>query len=359
MTRILYLAELLTTGGTAKHLSELLPRLRKHGIEPYVLMRGEFGKYAQSLKDSGIPVYQSNGYGDIRKLVKENRIDAVHSYLYGPHIGDAIICRLLRIPYIKSTRNQGHWFHNRFAVNARVKLRSYLIKHHLTNSDGVKEYLIEREGINNNKITVIKNGMVDRRGGDSDVVSRDDLGLSCKFVLVSLSWLKPHKRVDKIIDLLSVLIPLHPNMALLIIGSGPLEDELKNHARKKNVEKQCVFLGKVEEPYKCLSACDLLVSASENEGLSNAFIESQMMGVPCALNVLAGGNAEIIEHSKNGFLYSNDQMDDLLEFIKDLYEDEDKLVAFKKSSRERFVEEFSVDRQVNEFIEFYTHVLKH
>ena len=101
--KVCFLTELLTSGGTAKHLCELLPYLKQHEIEPFVLMRGEFGRYAQVLVDAEIPVIRFKKYKEILDFLNKNEMDIVHSYLYGPHIGDVMVCKLLRVPYIKST----------------------------------------------------------------------------------------------------------------------------------------------------------------------------------------------------------------------------------------------------------------
>lgn len=352
--KIVYLTELLTNGGTAKHLAELLPRLRDAGIEPVVWSRGEQGRYAGQLRDSGIEVEPMSRIETA--LLSRGRmrgVQLVHSYLYGSHVSDALICRARGIPYIKSTRNTGHWFTNRPAVRLRVALRTPLIRQHLVNSSGVADYLVNEERVARKNIAVIPNGMIDRFD-DGPFLNRADLELAADdFVLLSVAWLKPHKSLDFVIRSLAGILPLAPGVRLVLAGDGPEDARLRAMASELGVAHACRFLGRHPAPHALARLADVAVSASEKEGMSNSSIECQMMGVPVIACIEAAGNPDIVTSGTNGYLYSFGDQRGFESHVAGLIRDRALLQSMREASRRQFLEKFTLKSQVESFLELY------
>ena len=72
---------------------------------------------------------------------------------------------------------------------------------------------------------------------------------------------------------------LPPGWAYVSIGTGPVEDEIKEDARK-TANGPALFLGYEEDVGSALNAADVMVLPSENEGCSLAAIEAHAAGVP-------------------------------------------------------------------------------
>jgi glycosyltransferase involved in cell wall biosynthesis len=355
--RILYLAELLTDGGTAKHLAEILPRLRQAGIDPVVWSRGAQGRYARRLVDSGIALEVRPGI-DLPLLTPSRTagVRLVHSYLYGPHLSDALICRARRIPYLMSTRNTGHWFTDRAAVRLRVALRTPLVRHHLANSTGVARYLAAYEGVRPERITVIPNGMVDRHA-EEPMITRPDLALGeTDFVLLSVAWLKPRKSIDFLIRGLAALLPSVPRLRLVLAGDGPDEDRLKALAAELGVAEACRFLGRHPAPHAIARLADVAVSASDEEGMSNSSIEALMMGVPVVACAETAGNDDIVADGVNGYLYPHNDQGAFLSRIARLCADSALLESMRAAARRTFEEKFTMDAQVRAFLDVYRRI---
>lgn len=355
--KILYLAELLTDGGTAKHLAEMLPRLRDAGISPLVWSRGAQGRYAQQLRESGIYLEPMTSIeGPLCSPARTAGIRLVHSYLYGPHASDAVICNLRRIPYLKSTRNTGHWFTNSLSVRARVAIRTPLIRHHLVNSTGVADYLVEFERVRPERITVIPNGMIDRFD-DGPQISRRDLQIEDDaLVLLSVAWLKPRKSLDFLIRALAQMLPAVPNLCLVLAGDGPEESHLRALAEELGVVTACRFLGRHSAPYALARIADLSVSASAEEGMSNSSIEAQMMGVPVLACAETAGNADIVTSGQNGYLYPFGNQGAFQECVLRLVRDRALLESMRHASRRIFLEKFTIDGQVRAMRTLYERI---
>lgn len=356
--KIIYLTELLTNGGTAKHLAELLPRLRDAGIRPVVWSRGEQGRYAGQLREAGIEVEPMPRIETA--LLSPGRmrdVQLVHSYLYGSHVSDVLICRTRGVPYIKSTRNTGHWFTDRPAVRLRVAVRTPLISQHLVNSTGVADYLVEHEGVARRNIAVIPNGMVDRFA-DGPNISRAELGLVPEdFVLLSVAWLKPRKSIDFLIRALAGILPHAPHARLVLAGDGPEDASLRALADQLGIAGACRFLGRHPAPHALARLADVSVSASAEEGMSNSSIEAQMMGVPVIACAEAAGNNDIVTNGINGYLYPFGDQKNFQALVAELIRDQKLLQDMRNESRRRFHERFNVELQVKSFLELYGKVI--
>ncbi len=356
--RILYLAELLTDGGTAKHLAEMLPRLREAGVEPAVWSRGEQGRYAAQMHASGIALEALPGIE--RALLSPARtrgFDLVHSYLYGPHLSDTLICAARRLPYVKSTRNTGHWFTNRPAVRARVRLRTPFIRHHVVNSAGVADYLVAHERVARERITVIPNGMLDRHD-EGPVITREELGLGeADFVLLSVAWLKARKSLDFLIRAVAALSATQPRLKLVLAGDGPEEARLRALAAELGIADACRFLGRHRSPHALARLADVSVSASDEEGMSNSSIEALMMGLPVVACREAAGNTEIVQAGVNGYLYGFGDQAGFQDAIATLCNDARLRAQMRAASRRLFLDRFAMAVQLRSFLQLYRRIL--
>jgi len=358
MSKILYLAEHLEDGGTAKHVAELAPRLRAHGIEPTILSRGLQGAYAHALRNQGVEVIHSTHcYRDSLRALSGRKYALVHSLLYGPHLYDVLIAYVTHIPYVRSTRNMGHWNKPLLRIRTKVALRAKLVKHHVANSVGAKEYLVKREKVRPDAIHVIPNGIVDRRH-EGPFLSREELGLAPDdLVMISVAWLKRHKFIDFLIDRLPEIQAFCQKAKLLLVGTGPLEQQLKQHAHERGVSDACLFVGRQSNPHAFLRLADVAVSASPNEGMSNALLEAQMMAVPAVVTEEAGGNREVIRHGVNGLLYPALNAPAFRAAIASIIQEPGLRTKYGTAARHIFETHFTLEIQVRRYVAYYESVM--
>jgi glycosyltransferase involved in cell wall biosynthesis len=87
----------------------------------------------------------------------------------------------------------------------------------------------------------------------------------------------------------------------VFVGDGPLLKATKDLVMNLGIQSQIEFVGSSKNPGIILETCQMAVHASITEGLSNAILEELSIGLPViAFDV--GGNSELIEDGKNGFL---------------------------------------------------------
>lgn len=114
--------------------------------------------------------------------------------------------------------------------------------------------------------------------------------------------LEEHKSIHELINLSK-----ETNFPLHIIGSGPLENKLKNYAKKINADK-VKFLGKIprKELIKQYQKCGFFVSASKWEGFGLIFLEAASCAKP-SISYAKGSVPEVIQNNKTGFVINSYQ----------------------------------------------------
>jgi len=118
-------------------------------------------------------------------------------------------------------------------------------------------------------------------------------------VIISVGALVERKGFHRVIELLPGLLESNPKLHYLIVGGpGPEGDwrtELEQQVESLQLEPRVHFLGTMpsEELKWPLSAADLFVLSTSNEGWANVFLEAMACGLP-VVTTDVGGNTEVV-----------------------------------------------------------------
>ena len=151
------------------------------------------------------------------------------------------------------------------------------------------------------KIEVVGNGVDTTRFHPVErAAARQKYGLPLDAtVLVSVGALVERKGMHRVIECLPALRQRHPGLHYLIVGSGGPEGdnraELEAQAARLSLAGQVHFLGAIppDDLKWVLSAADVFVLATRNEGWANVFLEAMACGLP-VITTDVGGNAEVV-----------------------------------------------------------------
>lgn len=134
------------------------------------------------------------------------------------------------------------------------------------------------------------------------IAARLKLGLpQDALVLGSVARLSPQKRPQALISLFSELRRDFPELYLVLVGTGPLEEELRRQVDALGVGKYVIFAGFQPEVEALIPAFDLHLLLSRNEGFGISTIEAMACGVP-AVGTDVPGTADILRGSHGGIL---------------------------------------------------------
>jgi len=111
--------------------------------------------------------------------------------------------------------------------------------------------------------------------------------------LVAAGRLVDQKGFDILIRAIALL--RNPDIHLVILGEGPLKDELLELSRSCGVEAQVSFAGYQKNPYAWFANADAFVLSSRYEGFPNVVLEALACGTPVIATPAPGGINEILD----------------------------------------------------------------
>ena len=181
--------------------------------------------------------------------------------------------------------------------------------------------------------------------------ARHDLGLTDADLLVaSVSRLVPRKGMDVLIDAAARLRPDHPNLVVLIAGSGRDRARLERRAAERQAPVR--FLGRVpdDELPTLLGAADVFAmlcrnrwAGLEQEGFGIVFLEAAACGVPQVAGD-SGGAAEAVVDGETGLVvHRPDDPGDVATALGRLLSDDNLRRRMGEQARRRAVDEFDYD----------------
>lgn len=145
-----------------------------------------------------------------------------------------------------------------------------------------------------------------------------------------------------IADLIAAMARLPENTKLVLLGTGPLEKDLKELALEEGVQYRVEFLGDKThtDVAKYFKIADVFCRPSLSEGLGNSFIEAMASGLPI-VGTPVGGIPDFLEDMETGVFAEPQNPDDLAEKLLLILSDiklADKLI---KKGRKLATEKYS------------------
>ena len=169
-------------------------------------------------------------------------------------------------------------------------------------------------------------------------------------VILTLTRLVPRKGIDVLIEAVKILKKDHPDLLLLIGGTGRDLQRLKDLA--KDLEKNIRFLGEISDEVlpELYRASDIFCmpcrsrwGGLEQEGFGIVFLEAAASGIP-QIAGKSGGSADAVSNNETGLIINNPKDPrQLAKSIETLLEDSEKLERMGLNARKRAQNYFSYD----------------
>jgi teichuronic acid biosynthesis glycosyltransferase TuaC len=250
----------------------------------------------------------------VEKLIEEgNRFDVIDAhYFYPDGVAAMILGRRFKLPVVISALGTDINLIPKFYWPR--KMICWAARHSFANIAVCEALRAEmaKLGIARNKTVTLRNGVdlqlfnpVDRPA------TRIQLGIE-GFTVLSVGHLNDRKGHDRTISALALL----PDVNLIIIGSGPSKNELRQLARFHKVNNRVRFIDPLPQAQlkRYYGACDLFVLASSREGWANVLLESMACGTPVVASNI-WGTPEVINAPEAGVLMLNNTPDGIAKAV--------------------------------------------
>ncbi|WP_256686333.1 glycosyltransferase [Halococcus qingdaonensis] len=164
------------------------------------------------------------------------------------------------------------------------------------------------------------------------------------------------KRQDVLIRAMKRVTEKIPDATLLVIGWGPLEDELRELVRRCGLEGSVHITGRVPsvEPY--YAAADVFVFPSERESFGIVLLEAMAAKLPIVATNIPGPR-EVVDNNETGLLVPAGSPEDLAEAMIE-FRSESKRSAFGRQGYDHVLNNFDIGQTVSSYLQLYEKLLQ-
>lgn len=162
----------------------------------------------------------------------------------------------------------------------------------------------------------------------------------------------PVKAFDRMLRIQQRLVSSGRKTHLLILGDGPLREELEKWCRDNGISSSVTFLGYQTNPYKFMAKCNLFVCSSLSEGFSTAATEALIVGIPVCSVEVSGMKEMLGQNNEYGIVTDNNE-EALYCSIQTLVDNPELLKHYKHKAQERG-SDFSTSKTVKAVEDFFS-----
>jgi glycosyltransferase involved in cell wall biosynthesis len=139
----------------------------------------------------------------------------------------------------------------------------------------------------------------------------------------------------------------------VLVGSGPqFENNQQLESASPELKGRVTFVGDCDGVPELLNTLDVFALPSISEGTSNTLLEAMAVGLP-VIATSVGGNTEIIEEGRFGWLFGPRDAQALASRLELLASQEGLRRRYGEAARQRIVERFSLESMLENYSRLY------
>ena len=200
-------------------------------------------------------------------------------------------------------------------------------------------------------IRIIVNGVDTDMFCPAETLQRAD-----EFKLITVGRLSETKRIDMLVRAVEILLADRRKVRLLIVGAGAQQQKLKDMVKNSRLDKQIEFTGRLEPEQlpQLYRQSDIYVSATMQEGMSNAMLEAMASSLPIVTTGCEGLDELIAD---NGIVVEQDSADLIAEAVGKLMDDIEMYQRMRIAAKQR-AETFSWRSIAEQYLNCYRELTK-
>lgn len=258
-------------------------------------------KYLESL---GCRFYQITARGVDRKLhnreldefFRDHEYDIVHTHMDAigeealkaakKHGIKALIAHSHNTDQLDNPKGLKDHLHKSYLIYEKHLLRRYA-EYFVACSPEAGKWLFGDKICNSDKYLLLKNS-IDSSAYAYDEETRNavrkELGLEGRKVVIHVGQFRTQKNHSKVIDVFNELHKRDDSFALVLVGTGKEQDNIKSKVEALGLKEDVLFLGNRNDILELLMSADVFLFPSLYEGLGIALLEAQAADLICVVS---------------------------------------------------------------------------
>lgn len=237
-----------------------------------------------------IPPYQKvfKYHKTLKKVLQEGQYKIVHSHINALSVFSLWAAKSagvpVRIAHSHSTSNKKEW-KKTLLKNILRPFSKVFATDYFCCSELAGRWLFGNKTYDQGKVYLLNNAIdVDKFKYDEKIRKEKRKELNIKdnqLVIGHIGRFVQQKNHEFLIDIFNEIYKQDKNAILLLIGEGPLKEEIQNKVNELGLDKNVKFLGQRNDANELYQAMDAFVLPSLYEGLPVVGVEAQASGLPC------------------------------------------------------------------------------
>lgn len=271
-----------------------------------------------------IPPYQKvfKYQKELIRIFKENNYKIVHSHINTLSVFPLRAAKKagvkVRIAHSHSTTNKKEWKKNLLKQVLRPFSKVYATDY-MCCSELAGRWLFGDKAYDSGKVYLLNNAIDLDKFKYNEALrkeKRKELGISDDTLVIGhIGRFVAQKNHDYLIDIFNEVLKKNNNSILLLVGQGPLMEEIKNKVKELKLNDSVRFLGQRNDVNELYQAFDVFCLPSLYEGLPVVGVEAQASGLLCILSNAMTKETKVLDITK--FISLNNTPKDWADSILD------------------------------------------
>jgi len=307
----------------------------------------------------------------IVKIVRDAKLDLIHSHYAIPHAMSAYMAReITGTPYVVTLHGSDvHTLgldpaykpvvkHTVEAANGVTAVSDFLRKKAHDELGIEQEIHVIPNFINIDRFThlegirlTVESGCVSlRQENDVEEIRPEEK------ILLHASNFRKVKRVVHLIKIMRIVVDHYPKARLIIAGDGPTRIEVERKIEELDLCNNIHLLGIKSNMQEIMCSADIFLLNSTLEGMPLVLLEAMSCRLP-VITTPAGGIPELVRPGKDGLVTKGYEIDEYAQAIIDLLDDDSLRKKYGMAGRKRVEESFSAQAIVSKYEKLFEDVI--
>lgn len=363
--KILHITFDMEMGGAEQVIRQLIENSNTEVFDSSVLcLDNKVGVIGQELQKQGVNNFAYNRQPgldltlvkQLRAYIREQKVSVLHCHQYTPYVYGLLAsfgtkAKVLFTEHGRFYPDGYKW--KRYILNPFLSFYTDVI---VSISKATADALVQYENFPKRKIQVIYNGIKDGnlKLSTNEIANlKKSLGITEQdIVFGTISRLDPIKNQMMMITAFEQVHKMNPLSKLLIIGDGPVRQDLERHVAELKLDDSVIFTGFIVNPQRYFCLMDIFLLPSLSEGTSMTLLEAMAFSIPCIVTDV-GGNPEIIIHNESGLVVPNNDSQSLAKAMILLMSDKNLAMSLGQNGKQRYQATFTIEQMVNAYQTIY------